>query len=46
MDYEKKEQSDIFKYINLEEIRKILIDYPQLCILFEILCLHINSLIN
>ena len=46
MDYEKKEQNNIFEYVNLKEIRKLLINYTQLCIMFEILCLHINNLIE
>ena len=37
---------DIYKYVNLSEIRKLLISYPQLCILFELLCIHINTIIN
>ena len=37
---------DIYKYVNLSEIRKLLISYPQLCILFELLCMHINTIIN
>ena len=37
---------DIFNYVKLDEIRSLLINYPQLCILFEVLCIHINKLIN
>ena len=37
---------DIYKYVNLSQIRKLLISYPQLCILFELLCIHINTIIN
>jgi len=37
---------DIHNYVNLLEIRKLLTDYPQLLIMFEMLCLHINRLIN
>ena len=39
-------KKDIFEFINLIEIQKLLINYPQLYILFEILCLHINSIIK
>lgn len=39
-------KKDIFEFVNLIEIQKLLINYPQLYILFEILCLHINSLIK
>jgi hypothetical protein len=39
-------EKDIFEFINLIEIQKLLINYPQLYILFEFTCLHINSLIN
>ena len=39
-------KNNIYDHINLEEIRKLLINYPQLCIMFEMLCLHINSLIE
>lgn len=41
-----EDKKDIFEYINLYEIKKLLINQPQLCVLFEILCLHINNLIN
>ena len=43
---EEEENKDIFEFVNLIEIQKLLINYPQLYILFEILCLHINSLIQ
>ena len=36
----------ILNYVNLIEIQKLLISYPQLYILFEFTCLHINSLIK
>ena len=39
-------KNNIFDYVNLAEIRKLLINYPQLCILFEMLCMHINTLIE
>jgi hypothetical protein len=39
-------EKDIFEFVNLIEIQKLLINYPQLYILFEFTCLHINSLIN
>jgi hypothetical protein len=41
-----EESKDIFKFINLIEIQKLLINYPQLYILFEFTCLHINSLLK
>jgi len=37
---------NVYDYINLLEIRKLLIHYPQLCIMFEMLCMHINTLIE
>ncbi len=43
---EKEESKDIFNFVNLIEIQKLLINYPQLYILFEFTCLHINSLIK
>ena len=43
---EEEENKDIFNYVNLIEIQKLLISYPQLYILFEFTCLHINSLIK
>ena len=43
---EEEESKDIFKFVNLIEIQKLLINYPQLYILFEFTCLHINSLIQ
>tara|TARA_B100000902_G_scaffold376314_1_gene407271 strand:- start:452 stop:622 length:171 start_codon:yes stop_codon:yes gene_type:complete len=39
-------KKDIFNYVNIIEIQKLLINYPQLYILFEFTCLHINSLIK
>lgn len=41
-----EENKDIFNFVNLIEIQKLLINYPQLYILFEFTCLHINSLIK
>ena len=41
-----EENKDIFKFVNLIEIQKLLINYPQLYILFDFTCLHINSLIK
>ena len=43
---EEEESKDIFEFVNLIEIQKLLISYPQLYILFEFTCLHINSLIK
>jgi len=43
---DEEDSKDIFKYVNLIEIQKLLINYPQLYILFEFTCLHINSLIK
>jgi len=43
---EEEESKDIFKFVNLIEIQKLLINYPQLYILFEFTCLHINSLLK
>jgi len=37
---------NIYDHIDLLEIKKLLINYPQLCIIFELLCIHINNLIN
>lgn len=39
-------KNNIYDHINLSEIRKLLVNHPQLCIMFEMLCLHINSLIE
>lgn len=39
-------KKDIFEFVNLIEIQKLLINYPQLYILFEFTCLHINSLLE
>jgi hypothetical protein len=39
-------KNNIYDHIDLLEIRKLLINYPQLCIMFELLCIHINNLIN
>jgi len=38
-------KNDIFNHINIREIKQLLIHNPQLCILFEMLCLHINNII-
>ena len=35
---------NIYDYIELDKIRRLLIDEPELCALFEILCIHINHL--
>ena len=43
---EEEENKDIFKFVNLIEIQKLLISYPQLYILFEFTCLHINTLLK
>jgi len=43
---EEEESKDIFEFVNLIEIQKLLINYPQLYILFEFTCLHINSLLK
>ena len=37
---------NIYNFVNLKEIRKLLVNYPQLCIMFEMLCIHINTLIE
>ena len=37
---------DIFNFLNINEIKKLLIHNPQLSILFEMLCLHINNIIQ
>jgi len=37
---------NIFNFINIIEIKKLLIHNPQLSILFEMLCLHINNIIQ
>ena len=39
-------KNNIYDHIDLLEIKKLLINYPQLCIMFELLCIHINNLIN
>ena len=47
MDGHKEKLSDnIYNYIKLNEVRRILINEPQLCILFEMLCLHIKTTID
>ena len=47
MDGSKENPSDnIYNYIKLNEVRRILINEPQLCILFEMLCLHIKTTID
>ena len=47
MDRLKENPSDnIYNYIKLNEVRRILINEPQLCILFEMLCLHIKTMID
>ena len=43
---EEEENKDIFEFVNLIEIQKLLINFPQLYILFEFTCLHINSLLK
>jgi hypothetical protein len=43
---EKEWEKDIYNYIDILEIKKLLINYPQLCVMFELLCIHINNLIN
>ncbi len=43
---EEEESKDIFEFVNLIEIQKLLINYPQLYILFEFTCLHINTLLK
>jgi len=45
-DVEKEHKKDIYNYIDILEIQKLLINYPQLCVMFELLCIHINNLIN
>ena len=47
MDRSKEKPLDnIYNYIKLNEVRRILINEPQLCILFEMLCLHIKTTID
>ena len=46
MDDTKEWKKDIYNYIDILEIQKLLINYPQLCVMFELLCIHINNLIN
>lgn len=40
------DKKDIFNYIDIISIKKLLINYPHLSILFEILCMHINNIIQ
>ena len=40
-----KYEDGIYNYINIIGVRKLLINYPTLCILFELICIHINSII-
>ena len=42
----KDTNKDIFKYIDLAEIRALLIHEPRLYIIFEFVCTHINEYIN
>jgi len=47
MDGPKISQSDnIYNYVKLNEVRRLLINEPQLCILFEMLCIHIQTIID
>jgi len=46
MEDTKDDTKDIYNYIDILEIQKLLINYPQLCVMFELLCIHINNLIN
>ena len=38
--------NNIYDYVKIAQIRKLLINYPQLCVLFEMLCLHINTILE
>ena len=46
MENKNKNENDIFNYIDIVKIKKLLIHNPQLSILFEMLCLHINNIIQ
>jgi len=47
MDGPKISKSDnIYNYVKLNEVRRLLINEPQLCILFEMLCIHIQKIID
>ena len=39
-------KNNIYDHIDLLKIQKLLINYPHLCIMFELLCIHINNLIH
>jgi hypothetical protein len=41
-----KSSENIYDYIELDKIRHLLIDEPELGALFEILCIHINHLLT
>lgn len=41
-----EKSKSIHDYVDLQGIRELLVEYPQLCILFEVLCLHIDSIIQ
>jgi hypothetical protein len=41
-----EKSKSIHDYVDLQAIRELLVEYPQLCILFEVLCLHIDSIIQ
>ena len=40
-----KNKDGIYKYIDIGGVRKLLINNPTLCVLFELICIHINSII-
>ena len=40
-----KNAEGIYKYIDMGGVRKLLINNPTLCVLFELICIHINSII-
>lgn len=41
-----KSSENIYDYIELDKIRRLLIHEPELGALFEILCIHINHLLT
>lgn len=41
-----KNADGIYKHIDIVGVRKLLINNPTLCALFELICIHINSIIT
>ena len=41
-----KSSDNIYDYIKLDEIRRLLINEPELGALFEVLCIHINHILK